>query len=477
MIKLKNVNNELLKKTLAGTTAFVLTFSGVPRVVHAASSDYCTKNSSVSSNACYDEDLGTIEIGGNKFTLTQKANGSIVAEGKDGKYESKVEVTKDGTAKTSTSKKQILGFKKTNNEKFTIKNYTGDGIEIAEENIGDKDLRECVSVIEKYINSTDLGENNYIKDANSCPTGENCELAKNQTLALYQKYKTDLNNNNIIVKDSTALVATPMALYGYNSIKTGANVLEKLNKVKNIVSVASPWSLAALIVYEVMYLNITDYEEAIANEPIIETIDIKSLDDAADWIELEYAMEDVKRNSKDKNPNNDYFQAAFNSGTNDLFINFVKPLPIDKASKIIKKYVVDTDPITGKKIIDPFQIYTYDSNDASRLITYAGGVSGINGKINAAENHAFHQSYNNFNSFSFQISNANYRLKKDVTPGVYFWHFHFDRHKLNNISNGKHIFFGEPVVITKKDINNYSNRTFNLNDLEMSKGKILLRTK
>ena len=49
-----------MKKVLAGTTAFVLTFSGVPKVVRAASSNYCTKTSSVSSNACYDIDLEII---------------------------------------------------------------------------------------------------------------------------------------------------------------------------------------------------------------------------------------------------------------------------------------------------------------------------------------------------------------------------------------------------------------------------------
>lgn len=484
MIKLKNVNNELLKKTLAGTTAFVLTFSGVPRVVHAASSDYCTKNSSVSSNACYDRELGEFEINGEKYTLRKQASdNSIIAESKGKDIESRVVIKTDGSVDVTTSKKTILGFKTSSNEKFKVKKFTGDSIEIDKSTINDKDIKKSISTIEKYINSTNYTSLNYIKLAQDNPTKENLDKASLQLSASFNQFKSDLKNNKIkysenkqidvLKASSPAILAVPMI--ATSSTATAGELAAALGSLS--IPGVGVAVFCGLVIGNIAFndgknLSPNDLENVLNSDIALTdavTFSINDVEDITKWDALVNSLDTVKKRSEDNNPNNDYYRTIIDRDSNVVFINILEPLSLNKAASILSKYDIGNEQ---EKIFDPYQIYTYKPQDAAKVIDKAGGVPGI-GKPNLeyqelAENHAFKHGFNNFNKNTFEISKFNYRLNDIPKVGVYFWHYHF-HNKLTNKGerNAKHVFFGMPVIITQKDINKLSGKTFNLNELEM----------
>lgn len=88
-----------------------------------------------------------------------------------------------------------------------------------------------------------------------------------------------------------------------------------------------------------------------------------------------------------------------------------------------------------------------------------------------AENHAFLRSYNDFYNNGGDVNIPRLKLKNVTTPGIYYWHYHFNGKRLPdsaNTRNTNHVFFGIPVVITPTDITNaeMNNQSLTFEELE-----------
>ena len=59
------------------------------------------------------------------------------------------------------------------------------------------------------------------------------------------------------------------------------------------------------------------------------------------------------------------------------------------------------------------------------------------------------------NTLTFDLSNL--KLKKNIKPGIYYWHFHFFGKKLYEIENDSHVFFGITIIVTPNDVFKYKN--------------------
>ena len=201
-----------------------------------------------------------------------------------------------------------------------------------------------------------------------------------------------------------------------------------------------------------------------------------------------------------------YYMVLANSKNHKFYINFMHPLTMDEAAKVLKKHTdLSVHSITTpfgeeykvnsmecyknghrKYVNNPYHIYTFDQRDAAKLLFYCntipstGRTSGNKKYYNyfcIPENHAFKDSYKNyFNYYTIPINgyvlDHNPPIKK-LSPGFYFWHYHFDRKHLPNtkIPMEGHVFFGVPIFISNNDLNQLgNNHPFHLSELEMFHG-------
>ena len=113
MIKLKNINEELIKKITAFSLVGTLTFSGVPSI----SQGYQSSSTSVSSNVCYnDKKLGEYTTPNGTYAVTKKSDGTIVIKQKDTKYDYEV-IFEDDTLqvnKAATIANKFINMDKVN---------------------------------------------------------------------------------------------------------------------------------------------------------------------------------------------------------------------------------------------------------------------------------------------------------------------------------------------------------------------------
>lgn len=493
----KFFNKELTKKVLAGTIAGIMTLSGIPSVVEAKTKNSPSTTTSISSNACYDEYIGEVETLGGKFKIYKREN-SVYAEHIGEKFTDKITVFNDGTVSTSITRRDKNGVSTTSTEKFKINTYNGDYIDIETNCINSPDIKKCVKSMQDYINLNQFYGENYINSYRLNPTYSNKQNRDKQYQAAWQQMLNDLNVNNIKFA-GTGVLALPGA-FG-NPLTQGelaGTIMSSGEAAKNILGdlaldystgkiIGTSMSVAVLpiLIVSAGFLEIstdldyTDYGSYDDNDDFTDvavmypeslgyekTSVVNMLAAGAGWMSLAESMDLVINNSKDNDPNNDYFKTIVDKDSNVLFINVLKPLSIDEAAEVLKK--VKIDDYTP----DPNNIYTFKAKDAKLVIEKAGGMAGLGNtkdySLGAAENHAFSKSYEKFDKDTFEISSSGYKFTDGQKPGIYFWHYHFYNKQMNNdVRNTKHIFFGLPIIITKNDIEKYSNgQAFKLSDLE-----------
>lgn len=511
-MKFKYFNQGLTKKILAGTIAGIISLSGVPKVVYGSTNKANNNAStSISSNACYDELLGTMNTLGGQFKIYKLHDGSINAKHVGDKFTDDIIMKKDGTVKITILKKEKNGNVSSTTETFKINNFFGDSIDINYNSIKDPQIRQTAMMLQKYINSLEFKNENYIKKYCTNPTEENKKKAEQQKNAVYKSLESAMKNNNMKYSMSFASAAAPY----YNNVPWDDILLkEGVAKSKEVIGELAETYGAKLLggtEYAVvllpimilsagfMQLSSTDVElkkpniqeivdklkkindKALESEVLndvavaipdalggdqVGVVSIGDVATQAGWLSLAEAMELVIENSKDDDKTNDYFRAVVDKNSNVLFIS-IFPMDINDAANVLKV------ASTPAGIPDPNNIYTYKPEDAKAVIRKAGGIPGLSkeGTQDLAENHALSQTYNNFNPKTCEISQTGYHFKTtNQKPGIYFWHYHFYKKDLNGAKNPKHIFFGTPIIITNDDINKLSNKnSFNLYDLESYK--------
>ena len=174
------------------------------------------------------------------------------------------------------------------------------------------------------------------------------------------------------------------------------------------------------------------------------------MNDNTTWITLTDGMEIVENNYNDDDPNNDYYKAVISRAENNVYINFANPMSIEEAANLIGQI--------GSNV------YTLEPSDAINVISRAGGIAGTSRRglqyTNRAECHAFYHSYDGFdpNTLTYDLNSLSFKL--NISPGVYYWHYHFLGKELNVNGtgiqrNGNHIFFGIPIIVTQNDIDKF----------------------
>lgn len=237
------------------------------------------------------------------------------------------------------------------------------------------------------------------------------------------------------------------------------------------------------------------------------TYNLDDADDKSDWFPLSFDIikwlsEDSEKNKEDEKK---YYKTILNHSDSTIYINLNNPLNMAEASQVLlmhtdrtidnistpfqksnRNNILCCDRNGQKKLAyNPYNIYTYKQSDASELIVYCGsipttgrtsGMRKFNNYIGICENHAFKDSYKNYFK-NYRIPYDGYILDHDkalkqLNPGFYFWHYHFDRKHIkqnnNKIPMESHVFFGVPIYISKKDINKLgNNKKFSLDELSM----------
>ena len=352
--------------------------------------------------------------------------------------------------------------------------------------------------MQDYINLSQFYGENYINSYRLNPTFTNKQNKNRQFKAAWQQMLNDLNINNIKFA-GTGVLALPRAFGNpltqgelAGTIRTtgeaAKNILGDLAldySTGKIIGTSMSVAMLPILIVSAGFLEIstdldyTDYGSYDDNDDFTDvavmypeslgyekTSVVNMLAAGAGWMSLAESMDLVINNSKDNDPNNAYFKTIVDKDSNVLFINVLKPLSIDEAAEVLKK--VKIDDYTP----DPNNIYTFKAKDAKLVIEKAGGMAGLGNtkdySLGAAENHAFSKSYEKFDKDTFEISSSGYKFTDGQKPGIYFWHYHFYNKQMNNdVRNTKHIFFGLPIIITKNDIEKYSNgQAFKLSDLE-----------
>lgn len=500
-MRLKFFNKELSKKILAGTIATVMTLSGVPKAVYAASNSKKSSNTSISSEACYDELIGTIDTSGGKFKIYKRDNGSIFAYHEGEKFTDKVEVMKDGTVNITVTERNKKGISKTTTETFKINSYTGDSIDLDESCIKNGDMKKCIKAFKTYINGTTFTDTNYIRELNYCPNETNKNKAADQVEQITAKLNQDLNKNNIKMSGSliqplyiqtdfipaetafidvasagvaaTFLAVVAIAYEGY-LILTSDVVRHSTVEAIKLASIDSPiFKLTAAAAKGLAgslgnskannddTITIPDPQIGVEEETgVINQTNKKII---AKYGTLAVAADTIMKNSRDNNENNDYYRACLNTIDDKLYIDYLNPISKSEAIKILKdykhyisddvNYLMSLNPSDPKKELDVFNIYTPNQKDAKNLVNSIGNGATAGTRLfqGIPECHAFINTEQSLLKNGNIIPKVGLTLNKDAKPHEYYWHYHIYTERLKNDNAGLLDILGEIIPESSKN--------------------------
>lgn len=488
----KYFNKGLTKKILAGTIAGIMSLSGVPKIVYGATNKSNTNtNTSISSNACYDEVIGTMNTVGGEFKIYKLHDGSIKAKHIGEKFTDDIIIKKDGTINATIIKKEKNGNISTINETFKINNFFGDSIDINYNLIKNSQIKQTAIMLQKYINSLEFKDENYIKKYCENPSEQNKEKANQQRSAVYKYLESTLKDNKMKYSASFASASIPI----YNDIPWG-NILseEGIIEAKEIMSaLAEEYGskllggtelsiiLVPIMLISAEYLPVSTSTKGLTEEELKNAgkITAGTLGLISGYAIMADAKDDIIRNMNDNDENNDCYRASLNSLDNEVYIDFSHPLSKYEAANIIKTWTIHKS--TGPQ--DPAQynvynIYTPKNEDAKEIIELAGGKAGNGYIVGIPENHAFVNYQDLFDVATGKIKLTGINLSDRIQPGTYYWHYHFTPKKVSAGAledNENHVMFGIPITITQNDIDNFSKKDtkITINDLDKHKSTFI----
>ena len=438
MIKIDKINKKIGKKLMAFTLVISTSFSGAIRI-KAEEGDMCYEEQIIA-------EYHTIE---GDYIVKKKYDNSIEIIESNPRNTNRLILSNDGEVKIATHNSKYLGlFTDIDTTTFKINNFNSQRLDIENIKTSNKDLKKIIKSLENYINSNTLTNINYVELLGEDLMDGMCynngayikEVSKKQYDDVELNYYGELNKAGVLLASPLILETSGMVIGG--TLETGGIV----------AAVSSPAVILAILLIAGLYAAdvYIDNGSILTLDDIDDyTYDIGGIDvsDRTTWMTIAEAMDTVRSNYMDDNPNNDYYQAVLKN--NDVYINFITPLSIDQAADLLK--VPDVMAAINNNI------YTYQPEDAKNVINYAGGIAGTSNGINGKpECHAFWRGYNNFDSgLNTWIVNSN------AKPGIYYWHYHFLNKRLavngQSQKNIKHVFFGIPIIVTNTDITKAQN--------------------
>lgn len=463
-VKFKFFNKKLVSKLTAFSLAGSLVVGGMPVKVKASNNNQCDEVQTILEYKAIGEEYKAVKYKDN----------SIVIEQTTGKNKNKLKMNSQGEVVLTTYSTKYFGLvpEKSVN-RFTITDFDGEFINIKKDCLDSDDMEKCISAIEKYINSNHFTDENYLATFGDAlvdstiyglNTEEVGELSKQQYQESYSDYLSDLEENGYKIKTNNALsLATTLTLIGGMSQSYLGTATAMTTYSGGTAAGAALLILTVAVLYEAgLYISdsqVLSLDDIMARDYDLDIDKDNNYEftkfDGSIWVLIDNCLDTIENNYDDNDPNNDYYKAKI-FGDNKVYIDLTKAMSINDAVNVLEKYPIKKD-----------NIYTYDSKDARAVIINAGGVPGLskedNDFKNLAECHAFSASHNAFDPNTLMFDLTKLKLKNNVSPGIYYWHFHFYGKKLNGQTNKAHIFFGVPVIVTSNDVSKYSNGINNSN--------------
>ncbi|MBR3161951.1 MAG: hypothetical protein IKF19_04400 [Bacilli bacterium] len=446
MIKIKSINRKLCKKLTAFTLATSLSITSAPVRIMAQSND----------NMCYEEEtIAEYKTIAGDYKVVKYWDNSIKITETNINYENELTMDNVGNVKIKVQDKKHFGlFTDYKRYSFKIKEFNSTNLDINDSEVNDEIVQRVIDSLQNYIGTNSLNDVNYlellgedlmdpelISDYNE---SEIKNISKDQYNDTYYNYINDLNENGLEISTSSDLVLGS-ALVG----TLNAGELAAVGDVICPELILLELLIAGLYVGEVYVssgnaLSLNDISNTYA-------IDNEDLSDNTTWISITDATDIIENNYLDDDPNNDYYKAVISRAENNVYINFADPMSIQEAAEFIRQF---------DSLLPLNNIYTYQASDAVNVISTAGGIAGTSfggmQYTNCAECHAFYRPYDQFDPNTLTYDLDNLRLKNNVRPGIYYWHYHFLGKRVSmNMINENHIFFGVPVIVTQNDIDRY----------------------
>lgn len=446
MIKLKKINKEIGKKLTAFTLATTTSFTAISGV------------SAKTGDMCYEEQtIAEYKTVAGDYVIKKTRNNFLEITESNSRNTNRLTLSNDGEVKITTQNKKYLGlFTDTDTTTFKINNFNSQKLDIGDIKTDNKELKKVIKSLENYINGNMLTNTNYVEllgedlmDGMCYNNGlEIKDVSKKQYDDAEANYYGELNRAGLVMASTLVpLASNGMVISG--ALETGGAAAVAVNPTV-VLSFLLIIGLYATDTYIDNRIPLTldaieDYTYDIGG------VDVRSVD-IADCVPISMAMDQIETNYRDNNPDNDYFQAKIGPN-NDVYINLAKPLSIEQAANLLK--------IPGWQSTLINNIYTYQPEDALKVIKNAGGVAGTSGRReNFAECHAFDKSYKSFDCVSNFYDFNTLSLKRMPVPGVYYWHYHFFDSRVDFTSSErkhrKHVFFGIPIIVTQNDIDKYN---------------------
>ena len=423
------INEKLCKKLTAYTLMTTMTFSSASKLPIYADND----------NMCYTyEVLTEYDVNGDNYVVEHSENNSIRVTQKHSKGENVLTIDHNGRVTIITQN----GFlcKK---EEFNINEFNGTNLQINENCIKNKNLKQCVKTLENYFNTNSFYNGNPLESINNnlmfdgtygLSNSDSVKLAKKQYDDVYIDYinKIDSKNNIDVTNYNVSSAAIPLSLTGtlmtggtMDAITLGASSLTGPQVVLVVVAVAGLLAADYFIDNNQIY-SIDDIFE----QDILSTQEVKAMG----LVTVTSAMEGIKENYNDDNQNNDYY-IAYLCNNGKVYINFINPLSIDEAKDVLLMGTPEQN------------IYSLTADQASEVIWHSGGIPGTSSSDDRmqqkAECHAYSNSHKSFNVVTKTIDNDELTIDPNARKGLYYWHYHFHGKNVND----KHSFFGTPVKV------------------------------
>lgn len=454
MIKFKKINKEIGKKLTAFTLATTTSFTAISGV------------SAKEGDMCYNEQIvAEYKTIAGDYVVKKKSDNSIEIIESNSRNTNRLTLSNDGKVKIVTQNKKYLGlFTDTETTTFTVTNFNSQRLDIENLNTKNNDVKKVLDALEKYIEASPVNGKNYVEILgedfldngvlcyNNYDIRDVVNTSKKQYKESAAMLYNDLSSANIIESDSLLVGIGELT----GMVLSNPELAVKLaGTAKTIVGVGIVLLIFTMLHDEIVVAgeNVISLADSFFDNTSDYTYDVGDVDvrsiDITNCVPISNAMDQIEANYGDNNPDNDYFQAILRN--NDVYINVITPLSMEQAANLLK--------IPGWQSAFNNNIYTYQPEDARKVIEYAGGVVATSsGRKDFAECHAFDKSYEGFDK-SLNMFNLNSLiLSPNVKPGVYYWHYHYIPNNFNKKDKTpkKHVFFGIPIMITQNDINKYN---------------------